>query len=925
MSENKRMVKALGPLVITLAWIFQLLVTLCGNLWSALNEELYPLGVYQVPPFRISTGVLVENIFLVLLASFCLELLDTLITRRLNQTISFSLPLKTILLAILSLSHLMIRGEGLFTFYPLSLFLITAALIAYVNLKVEQHFSSFEEDVTETIELERFLSLRDTVTLSVLLFVFYTRSFPFIILTRFASALLMLGISLVSVFLTIGIGFHFARELTNSFSIYLTEKQSEYLQLGVVMIFALEISWALTPIPPLVPVVILFSWSSHKALSNRWPKRFGREVITVGKRGSIRGYIPNLKAICLCVMLIIGPTLVYNEILGVASPSVILSDTRIAIIDDGINTETSILREHVVAARSFVDTSLGYTETNPDPLPETLLKTSHATLIALTILDIYPGASLINARIRDSNNDITKIGFEEAVRWCVNEENASIISLSFGDYIYDLEDGRYDEILDWAWNRGVLIVASAGNDNQASWTQGGLGNVVYPGANLKVMAVGATNSSGQVHPNSGRGPVHTGVLKPDILAPGYLYDNDLKWGTSFAAPRVAAAAAMIIDALNEARIPWTPGLLRAAMVSSATDTGVPSYAQGGGLVDVEATLSTIINAPRNQDDLPLVMSTLPSSLPLDFEILFAGVNHSARISVFCSTLLNISLEIPSSLQGVVAGGDTRINQCGYIDLYLTPTNSSTETLYEDVVTIACEMVSTSIDVSFNAPVPKARLAIDTSHDGRNWYSTYLLFLQYTRLLNQNDIAVTEIRNPEDFCESKLAIYDGLVILNPYSSWYGGERRFNEQDQLIIEQYVANGGSLLLAVSGDSNRTATNLLLNWTGISLQEGTSWSSDLNLTEHPITEGVTYPDDSYYEEHPYFSTFNTTSEYTWVMSFPRFFTIPPEAIIVCGEIPSRVAAIGKSEWFQNNQLLDVDTAEAMLVINLTNWVLGS
>jgi hypothetical protein len=633
--------------------------------------------------------------------------------------------------------------------------------------------------------------------------------------------------------------------------------------------------------------------------------------------------IPNLKAICLCVMLIIGPTLVYNEMLGVTPPSAILSDTRIAIIDDGINTQTNTLREHVVAARSFVDTNLGYAETNPDPLPETLLP-SHATLIALAILDIYPGAALINARVRDSDNDFTMKGFETAVRWCVTEESASIISLSFGSYKYDLEDGRYDEILDWAWNRGVLIVASAGNDNQASWTQGGLGNVAYPGANLKVMAVGASNSSGRVHPNSGRGPVHSGVLKPEILAPGYLYDNDLKWGTSFAAPRVAASAAMIIDALNETRIPWTPGLLRAAMVSSATDTGAPSYAQGGGLVDVEEALSTIINAPRNQDDLPLVISTLPSNLPLDFEILFAGVNHSARISVFCSTLLNISLEIPSSLQGVVAGGGTQINQCGYIDLYLTPTSSSTETLYEGVVTIAGEVVSTSVDVSFIARVPKARLAIDTSHDRRNWYSTYLLFLQYTKLLNQNDIAVTGIRNPEDFCESKLAMYDGLVILNPYSSWYGQEREFSEQDRVVLEQYVANGGSLLLAVSGVSNRTATNLLLNWTGVSLQEGRSWSSDVNITEHPITEGVTYPDDSYNEEHPYSSTFNTTSEYTWVMSFPGFFNISPKAIIVCGEIPSRVAAIGKSEWFQNNQLLDVDTAEAMLVINLTNWVLG-
>ncbi len=133
--------------------------------------------------------------------------------------------------------------------------------------------------------------------------------------------------------------------------------------------------------------------------------------------------------------------------------------------------------------------------------------------------------------------------------WVQNNPKARVVvNLSFGNYSYDtLEHTLIRELS----NRGVIIVAAAGNENTSS--------ECYPAAYDEAMAVAAVNNSGKKEKYSNYGPWI------DIAAEGYLstqiqsietkeyglYEEQkitylITGGTSFAAPRVAGLIAYLL-------------------------------------------------------------------------------------------------------------------------------------------------------------------------------------------------------------------------------------------------------------------------------------------------------------------------------------------------------------------------------------------
>jgi thermitase len=115
------------------------------------------------------------------------------------------------------------------------------------------------------------------------------------------------------------------------------------------------------------------------------------------------------------------------------------------------------------------------------------------------------------------------------------DNGARIINLSFGGPQPSL---ILQEAVDYAHQRGVLIIASAGNDG---------GAVYYPAACEHVMAVASTDRNDQRSSFSNVGP------QVDIAAPGESILSTWPWldgyfykrGTSMAAPHVAGAAALL--------------------------------------------------------------------------------------------------------------------------------------------------------------------------------------------------------------------------------------------------------------------------------------------------------------------------------------------------------------------------------------------
>ena len=200
------------------------------------------------------------------------------------------------------------------------------------------------------------------------------------------------------------------------------------------------------------------------------------------------------------------------------------------------------------------------------------------------VVGIAPGANLLALKC-----DLSFIAMEAAIRYAVNH-GADIINLSVGAYADDFTDPFGNEsggmaviatYLDaaclYAYNHGVIVVASAGNE--ATWHKS------YPACNSHVIGVGAldSNKATTLAPFTNYNAANvTGEKNVDILAPGYVYAagvggtyenheavyNDTA-GTSFSSPIVAGAAAL----WKEKNPSGSPADFELALTESAAGKG----------------------------------------------------------------------------------------------------------------------------------------------------------------------------------------------------------------------------------------------------------------------------------------------------------------------------------------------------------------
>jgi subtilisin family serine protease len=155
---------------------------------------------------------------------------------------------------------------------------------------------------------------------------------------------------------------------------------------------------------------------------------------------------------------------------------------------------------------------------------------------------------------------------------------------------------------------GTVVVATAGNEGNSFFVAAG------PGAHPSVLAVAATEEPGNnaalelVASFSSRGPsAETALLKPEIAAPGVAvvsaavgtgFKQRTMQGTSMAAPLVAGAVALLVQARPDAPVLERKALLMASSTRLAGGGGVPLPAtlQGAGRLDVARAVAQRVRA-----------------------------------------------------------------------------------------------------------------------------------------------------------------------------------------------------------------------------------------------------------------------------------------------------------------------------------------
>jgi serine protease len=244
----------------------------------------------------------------------------------------------------------------------------------------------------------------------------------------------------------------------------------------------------------------------------------------------------------------------------------------------------------------------------------------HGTLVAGTIAEatnnglgltgLAYGATIMPVRVLDASGAGDASTISAGIVYAV-KHGAQVINLSL-QFSVGISSGEIPDIINavhYAWARGVVVVAAAGND--------GVSQLAYPARDSEVVSVGATTEDRclAVYSNSGAGI--------DLVAPGggddasisgdpncnpsanlpdiyqmTLVDPGQPWrfgfpggyeGTSMAAPHVSATAALIIASGVIGRRP-TPDQIEARLKATAAPLGAttPNRQYGYGLLNAGA-------------------------------------------------------------------------------------------------------------------------------------------------------------------------------------------------------------------------------------------------------------------------------------------------------------------------------------------------
>jgi serine protease len=253
----------------------------------------------------------------------------------------------------------------------------------------------------------------------------------------------------------------------------------------------------------------------------------------------------------------------------------------VAVLDSGVAADHPDLAGLVLPGANF--TSSGAAATT-DPI-------GHGTFVAGMVTAGSKNGVAIDATVRNlrilpvtvcTSNGCSWADVAEGIVWAV-DNGAQVINLSLGGSSYSTV---VDAALAYAESEGVVVVAAAGNS-------GSSGNpVVYPAAFPTVVGVGAI-TTGESRPSWASFGSWVDLAAPgqSVVSTNPLGGVSSGSGTSYSAPMVAAAAALVTRHIPSA----SAAMVRSFLVGGVRDVQTPGWdpGSGAGTLDLPELLAEI--------------------------------------------------------------------------------------------------------------------------------------------------------------------------------------------------------------------------------------------------------------------------------------------------------------------------------------------
>jgi len=301
----------------------------------------------------------------------------------------------------------------------------------------------------------------------------------------------------------------------------------------------------------------------------------------------------------------------------------------VAVIDSGVDGTHPDLAGRILDAESFV---------GGNPRTDAL---GHGTFVAgligagvdngVGIAGLAPSAQLLVAKVVTKSRAIPVEAEAKAIRWAV-DNGARVINMSLGGIRDPLDPERdtYSRLeadaVAYAVTNGVVVVAAVGNSDQAPASPWKYAS--YPSALPHVLGVSAMTDTGGIPTFSNRDRIYNDIAAPGLrilsILPrpltarypacseqGYSSCGPEEYreaqGTSFAAPQVSAAAAVLLSLRPTLRPEQVTRILQQTTVDLDASTGCAACGSGRdaysgwGRLDVATAIAALSRSLPERD------------------------------------------------------------------------------------------------------------------------------------------------------------------------------------------------------------------------------------------------------------------------------------------------------------------------------------